>query len=182
MDEKTLLRLVTTRFEEIDIAYMVTGAVAVSYYGVPRATHDIDLVVAVSSREAEKVSGRFHNDFYVSDILEAIRHRQMFNLIDQTSQIKVDCWVLDAEDAYHRVAFERRQRVPLWEKNVQMISKEDLILSKLLWYKESQSDVHLNDIKGILRVQAASINNPYIAEWAKRLSVEKNWTRVTKEE
>jgi len=169
MDEKTLLRLVTTHFEEINIAYMVTGSVAVSYYGIPRATHDIDLVVAVTLQDAEKISGKFLNNFYVSDIKTAIRHRQMFNLIDQTSQTKIDCWVLDTTSAYHRKAFEGRQSVPLWGKLVEMISKADLITSKLLGFKEAQTDVHLNDVRGIIKVQGKALDSKYVEGWCERL-------------
>lgn len=48
------------------------------------------------------------------------------------------------------------------------ISPEDLILSKLIWYKESQSSRHLEDITSILKISKPNLN--YIKKWAKKQS------------
>ena len=43
-----MLGRVIRSFEARKIPYMVVGGLAVTYYGFPRATFDIDLVVAVN--------------------------------------------------------------------------------------------------------------------------------------
>lgn len=181
MDEKTLLGLVTAQFDGMNIPYMVTGSIAVSYYGVPRATHDIDVVVMVSLNDENRILEQFQNEFYVSDVVDAIRHRQMFNLIHQQSHLKIDCWVLDEKDQYRTVAFHRRQQITLWGKKLNMISKEDLVIAKLLWQREAQSDRHLEDVRGILRLQAGVLDLSYIDDWCERLSIAKIWSGVKSE-
>ena len=53
MSQPELLKLVARRLEETGVEYMVTGSVASSLQGEPRATHDIDVVVSVSAPAAE---------------------------------------------------------------------------------------------------------------------------------
>jgi len=46
MPEPDLIELFVARFGEVGAHYLVTGSVAATLYGEPRATHDIDLVGA----------------------------------------------------------------------------------------------------------------------------------------
>jgi hypothetical protein len=48
MPEPDLIELFVARLGEIGAHYLVTGSVAATLYGEPRATHDIDLVVELS--------------------------------------------------------------------------------------------------------------------------------------
>ena len=45
MPEPDLLTLFVARLEELGATHLVTGSVAATLFGEPRATHDIDLVV-----------------------------------------------------------------------------------------------------------------------------------------
>jgi hypothetical protein len=56
-EELEVLTIVTGRLAAAGIPYMVTGAVAASYYAVPRMTRDIDLVVELSARDVDRVCG-----------------------------------------------------------------------------------------------------------------------------
>ncbi len=53
------------------IPYMVTGSIALKYCAVPRTTRDIDVVVELSSGDADRLSEAFRGDFYVDP--EAVR-------------------------------------------------------------------------------------------------------------
>lgn len=179
MEEQQLIARVVEQFEQLDIPYMLTGSIAVSYYGAPRATHDIDIVVAISREQSDSIRDKFLGEFYVSDIESAVQHHQAFNLIHQGTLWKIDCWIHDEGNPYRHEAFSRRQRFTLWGKSVFMISKEDLILSKLLWYQEAESDVHLRDIRGILEFQEDSIDFQYIDHWCSKLSLTNLWSKLT---
>jgi len=54
-EEIEVLKIVTGRLERAGIGYMVTGSMALNYYALPRMTRDIDLVVELSSRDAERI-------------------------------------------------------------------------------------------------------------------------------
>jgi hypothetical protein len=47
MSQPELLKGVVTRLDEAGIEYMLTGSIVSSLQGEPRATHDIDIVIAV---------------------------------------------------------------------------------------------------------------------------------------
>ena len=178
MEELDLIAIVAERLHHLDVSYMVTGSVASSYYGVPRATHDIDLVVAITVNDLHPLEDAFHEDFYVSDMESAMKHQQMFNLIHQASQLKLDCWVLRRNEEYHRASFGRRRQIVLGGIEVSMIAPEDLIVSKLLWHRESPSDVHLRDIRGIMKVQGSMLDRRYLDSWCQNLSIASLWNEL----
>ena len=46
--ELEVLKIVSERLEAAHIPYMLTGSFAMAYYGQPRMTRDLDLVVALA--------------------------------------------------------------------------------------------------------------------------------------
>ena len=50
--------------EELGIEYHLGGSFASSLHGVPRQTHDVDLVAALSLRKAAQLVARLSEDFY----------------------------------------------------------------------------------------------------------------------
>ena len=66
------------------IPYMVTGSVASSYYGEPRATRDLDVVIEPDQRSLEILLNELIADgFYVDRVAarEALHGRTQFNAI-----------------------------------------------------------------------------------------------------
>jgi hypothetical protein len=41
-----VLRSIVPILEQTDIQYMITGSIAAAYYGLGRATYDLDIVIA----------------------------------------------------------------------------------------------------------------------------------------
>ncbi len=150
-NEIDIVRDVSRRLDEAGIGYMLTGSMALNYYAVPRMTRDIDVVVEISEDDAERVAGIFEPDYLVerAAIAEAVAHESMFNLIHLESVIKVDCIVRKAEP-FRRQEFARRQRISLPGFDTWIVSKEDLILSKLHWARDSRSERQLDDVRNLL--------------------------------
>ena len=175
MNEDDVLDDVCARLDGLGIPYALTGGLAVSYYGRPRATHDADIVVAIARVPGlpQKLIVKFEPDYYISEeaVIDALLHQTMFNIIHPHTGFKIDFWILKS-DSFSQGAFRRRQTVSLGKQRLSILSLEDLILSKLQWYQLSQSDRHLNDIRGILAVQREALNKAYLNEWAKKLSVD----------
>jgi hypothetical protein len=126
-----------------------------NYYAQPRMTRGIDLVVAVEPRDAEALATAFEPEYYVprEQLEESIRHRGMFNLLHLESVVKVDM-VVRKDEAYRRAEFERRQQVGLPGFHAWIVSKEDLILSKLVWSKDSGSELQRRDVRNLLSTGA----------------------------
>jgi len=151
---------------------MITGSVASSFYGLPRTTHDLDFVVEIHVNLIPSIIQSFGKEFYVSKegISDALLHKTMFNLVHHESGLKVDFWILNRTKEFDGVRFQRRRNQNYFGKQISMISPEDLVLMKLFWMKDSPSDRHTNDIKGILAVQQ-TLEKDYMRRWAKDLSV-----------
>jgi hypothetical protein len=69
--------------------------------------------------------------------------------------IKVD-FIVRKQDEYRRVEFERRQKVAILDFTTCIVSKEDLIISKLWWAKDSHSELQLGDVKNLLATGCVS--------------------------
>ena len=54
--------------------------------------------------------------------------------------------------------------------DINILSAEDMIIGKLLWYKISESEKHFNDAKSILEIQGDKIDKQYILKWSIKLS------------
>ncbi|MEP7271436.1 MAG: hypothetical protein ABI882_08010 [Acidobacteriota bacterium] len=130
---------------------MLTGSVAMNYYAQPRMTRDIDLVIALDPQNAETFGRLFEGEYYLDrqTINNAISRRTLFNLIHNESVIKVDFIVLKT-DAYRLEEFSRRQRITLGDFQTWIVTREDLILSKLWWARDSRSEMQLRDVHNLL--------------------------------
>src|SRR5260370_6778072 len=145
-NELDIVRDVSQRLDGAGIAYMLTGSMAMNYYAQPRMTRDIDIVVALSLKDADTIIRVFTPDYYVSReaVSDSIARESLFNLIHQESIIKVDC-IVRKGTPYRRAEFERRQRIAIENFNTWIASKEDLIVSKLYWARDSRSEQQLRD-------------------------------------
>jgi hypothetical protein len=167
--ELEVLQDAISRLEGAGIAYMLTGSVALSYYAEPRMTRDVDLVVELADRDAKSVVALFAPDYYVSeeDVGHAIAARAMFNVLHLAKLVKLDL-IVRKDTAYRRREFERRRRARMPGFEAWIVSKEDLILSKLAWAKESGSELQLRDVSALL---AAGADEAYLRSCAEELSV-----------
>jgi len=179
MDLISLLKLVVSRLENLKIPYLLTGGLAVSFWGLPRTTHDIDIVIEAKKEDEDKIINSFKKDFYISEeaVSKAIKQRFTFNIIHYKSGLKIDFW-LTKKNTQRIAEFKRRLKKKIFDKQIYIISPEDLILEKLLWYKEGRSTRHLEDIEGILKISRPNLN--YIKNWARQLSTIKILEEVMK--
>ena len=172
-NELDIVRDVSKRLDAAGIGYMLTGSMAMNYYAQPRMTRDIDVVVALRREDAERMVKLFSPDYFVSReaVDSSIARQTLFNLIHNESVIKVDCIVRKQTD-YRLNEFNRRQRIRIQDFETWIVSKEDLILSKLFWAKDSHSEVQLRDVKNLA---ATGCDRVYIERWTAELGLAELW-------
>jgi hypothetical protein len=172
-NELDIVRDVSLRLEQGSLAYMLTGSMAMNYYAQPRMTRDIDLVVALTPQDIDKVVRLFTPDYYISRdaVSSSITHESLFNLVHQESVIKVDC-IIRKNTPYRRAEFERRQRITIEDFSTWIVSKEDLIISKLWWAKDSHSEQQLRDVKNLA---STGCDRAYIERWTRDLELNTLW-------
>jgi hypothetical protein len=177
LSELDLLLDVTTRLEQAGLDYMLTGSMALNHYAQPRMTRDIDIVLAFFLKDLEILPQIFGDDFYYSEeaARQAILHQSSFNVIHNESLIKIDFMIRKREE-YRQVEFERRKRIAVNETSLWIVSKEDLILSKLDWARQSQSERQLSDVENLL---ATGADQDYLQLWSQKLNLTDMLTRVS---
>ena len=164
------------------ISYMLTGSVATSYHGRPRATHDADVVIDPTLAQLDLlVRDLDAAGFYVDaeGAREALRRRRQFNAIDTRYACKIDL-IIRKDRPFSLEEFGRRQLVDLaFDHQVAMVTSEDAILSKLEWaMKGGDSERQLRDAAGVLEINPA-LDREYIERWAARLGVSHLWRALS---
>ncbi len=171
--ELKTLKKVVERLDEAKIDYMLTGSMALNFYGHPRATNDFDIVLAVGESDITRIIDLFESDFYLNrdTIKKAIKEKTLFNIIDNDSVFKVD-FIVHKNDPYSVEQFKRRRIRIIAGIKTAVISLEDLILAKLSWSQESGSEMQERDIQQMLRLYHSDLDRKYLEQWATFLGVQ----------
>jgi hypothetical protein len=176
-DPSEIARLLHPIFETLSIPYYITGGVAASIYGDPRTTRDLDLVIELSRSEISPlVKALEEAGFYcppgaVEDI--QMGRGRVLSVTHMTKILNADI-VLNADTDFDRSKMARRQLEALDLAGIEQFwiaSAEDVVLAKLLWRKQSQSQKQWADVLGILKVQSENLDYSYLAEWANQLNI-----------
>ena len=169
LNELNILKSVVQKLNKNNIPYMITGSIAMSYYSIPRMTRDIDIVVEIDN--VDKFYNLFKDDYYIDIemIKNSIYHQSMFNIIHSTEIIKID-FIIRKDSDYRKKEFDRKKQFKFGDDYIYIVSIEDLIISKLIWSKDSHSGMQLDDVKNLLKEK---IDLKYIKEWSVKLEIDK---------
>jgi hypothetical protein len=170
-EQLEFVKEIAVRLDSAGIAYMLTGSMALALYTRPRMTRDIDVVIECRSHDSDTIVRLFEADCYVDaeEVRIAIASRAMFNIIHNEWIIKAD-FIVRKDDDYRRLEFGRRQRFTIESVPVWVVSAEDLILSKLHWAKETESELHREDAQVMVRT-IQDLDWVYLEQWAENLGV-----------
>lgn len=143
-----LLRYLVEVLETLGVEYMIGGSQTSMYYGEPRLTRDVDVVVGLRLEDLPAFLGRFPADELCVDekaARGAVQTSGQFNIIHPGSGLKIDVYV-NPDTPYDRTRLARRQKLPLFpEVDGYFARPEDVILYKLLYYRQGESALHLRD-------------------------------------
>lgn len=161
---------------------MVTGSAAVTVYGEPRLTHDVDLVIALSQAEIGVLRECYPKEsFYTppaETVFEEVRRSRSgsFNVVHTETGFKADFYI--AQEALHHWGMERRNPVDIGGEQVWIAPAEYVVIRKLMAYREGGSEKHLRDIGGILRISPDSVDRAVLASFVADLRLEHEWAKV----
>ena len=175
-EELQVLHDLAARLEAAGLDYMLTGSLALNCHAQPRMTRDIDVVVAFVLKDVPRIQAILGPDYHVSEeaAREAVLHQSSFNAIHEAMLIKVDFMIRKRED-YRLHEFARRVRMKVGDSDLWVVSKEDLILSKLDWARESLSERQLTDVENLI---ADGCDLEYLKTWSAALNLTDMLTRV----
>jgi hypothetical protein len=183
VQQPELLRYAAIALEDCGIEYALVGSLASSTWGEIRFTQDIDFVVRLSRVQGENLCEAFSGDeFYISlpAVRTAVEKQTQFNVIYPSTHNKIDFMVI-GQDGWAKSQIERRQlRNPSGNFECYVAAPEDVILGKLLYYREGGSDKHLRDIRGIFAVSGEIIDLGYLEKWVAELGLIEVWGEARK--
>jgi len=172
MSQREFITRIIAILEQTGIPYMITGSFGSSFHGEPRATNDIDIVIAPTFEQLKKFSQSFGSEYYISElaVLDAWERQSMFNIIDHKSGWKADV-IIRKNRPYSKEEFQRRRKYNVNGSNLFFVSPEDAILSKLEWAKESGSEQQFRDALGVAIIQRKNLDIDYLRKWSKELGI-----------
>jgi hypothetical protein len=172
MDE--ILKLICAFLNEEGVEYVVVGGLAVLFYGIPRTTRDIDIVIVMNMDETKRfVEFLKENDFFADgeDIKTAFEEKFHATIEDKTSMLRLVLKGIYGEN--NRITLERRRKVNFADFEIYVAAPEDLIANKLLF--GSEQDV--KDVGGIYARQFDYRDMAYLKEGCERLEVYEGFLR-----
>ena len=177
MTPEELLAKISEILNELKIPYAITGGMAVAVWGNPRSTADIDIVVEMVEKNVKPLIKKvtaFNKNMYADEdmVKDALLHKSEFNFIDSDMGFKIDFFVMD-NNPYNKLKIKRAiLREVFGVTRAYFVSPEDLILSKLLWAKDSDSWKQKEDIKTVLRNKELRLDFKYLKLWATKHETE----------
>jgi hypothetical protein len=163
-DEATIA--VVEALEALKIPYMVVGSFSTNFYGVPRSTHDVDLIVQLGSGKISALADHLGSPFELDPQMssEAVTGSSRFVLHLADTPFSVELFLL-GDDAHDRERFARRRRERLENRDVYLPTVEDAIITKLRWSYIAGRRKDLDDVKNVLAVQGDAIDWTYVYSW-----------------
>jgi hypothetical protein len=162
-----LLKTTAQKLTDINVPYMLSGSVAMSFYSVSRTTRDIDIVAYLRDTDIDNLLLAFQGYyFHRLTIEDEIDKKGIFNIISNDTGFKIDFIVLRL-DEYSQVAFSRRQLMRLDDAEYYVIAIEDLIIAKLKWIQQLYSERQFTDIQNLMPNQ--KIDREYLLFWIDKL-------------
>lgn len=161
-----------------EIPYMFVDAIAVGYYGIPRTTQDIDIVLVIPQDKIHGFAEFFQsNDFFcpAEDIIVAFREKSHFGVFDNQSPFRIDVKGIYSE--FDQQSFFRRVQVESFGRKIWLCTPEDAIISKLMY----GSPKDLLDAKGILLRQKDKLDYDYLTKYSKVYKVGKDYRKIIEE-
>lgn len=177
------LRELSLHLSDCGISFMLTGSFVSSYYGDPRTTRDLDLVINAAEPPDQSIfsfvalcegSGWYVSTTAALGPRDSDRvpgeDRRQFNVIDTASGWKADImWAKDRP--FSRSEFARRVSINLLGQIVQVPTPEDVILAKLEW-GANRTSRQFDDAVSVLRVMGLTLDFEYLRFWAEPLGLQ----------
>lgn len=99
---------------------------------------------------------------------DAIKKHSLFNFIDYASGFKADLVILKNE-LFRQTEFNRRVQSDFEGIPISIVTAEDLLISKLIWIQELQSNIQMDDIINLAAIE--TLDFEYINDWVKSLEL-----------
>ena len=176
MQEQTIIVAVrvTHVLEGLGIPCVICGSLASATYGYMRTTYDADIVADIQPDQVPAVVEALSADFYIDPdtVADAVARGSSFNVIHLETVLKVDVFVC-AGNEFCQIELARSVPQGIGPDTYRLLSPEDTVLAKLLWYRQGGevSERQWDDVIGVITMQGDWLDQAHLNEWSRRLGV-----------
>ena len=167
-DIDDILLLICNFLNKKNIPYVVVGGIAVLFYGNPRTTMDIDMLIQLNENDIRNLI-RFleRKDFFASenDLKNALKEKSHCTIADKLSMIRLDIKGIYTKS--DELTLERRKAIEWRGVTLYMASPEDIITNKLSFGSEQD----IRDAESVYVRQKGKLDMKYLEEKCKSLNV-----------
>lgn len=163
-----LLGRVVSFLEKEKFDYMVIGGFALPSYGAIRSTLDLDVAVRIESRSVfDSFVGAARRFGLVPGVASFSDPVALFR--DSATGLEVEFWLRPDGIEWDEETIRRRRRTRIGRSQVQLVSPEDFVVSKLSRPDRGAQDE--KDVKSVLVRLGDSIDRRYLEKRARRAGV-----------
>jgi hypothetical protein len=178
------LEHVWNRLQSLNLPMALMGGIALSAWKHPRATQDLDLLIAIDETEWDAVLSHLANAGIrpkrIPPVL-TVGQQRIVQLLYRPPGTYLDLQIdlLLAESEYQKMALGRRIviQVPGLELAIAVLSCEDLVLLKLM----AGRILDRADVAALLRANKASIDIPLVMHWSEKLGIRQDLDEIWSE-
>lgn len=157
---------VVDALEALQIPYMMVGSFSSNYYGIGRSTKDADFVVQLEPASLAPIMNHLGPAFRLDPQMtfESITLTRRYVVHVVGIPFKIELFLL-SDDPHDQERFRRRIRVKLLDREANLPTAEDVIVTKTRWAFLSKRSKDADDVRAVIAVQASGIDWPYIYAW-----------------
>ncbi len=184
MPQAELFLIFVRLFNQAQLRYVIGGSVAAIFYGEPRMTNDIDLIVFLNEGDIRRLPEIFpRTDFYVPPVETIVtevarEQRGHFNIIHMNTSFKADVYPT-GRDELNAWGFRNKRTVDYEGEILVLAPPEYVIVRKLEYFREGGSEKHLRDIRGMLNVSGDQLDRAALDEWIDQRGLRTEWQRAS---
>jgi hypothetical protein len=154
---------------ELEIPYMLVGAFSANFHGIARSTQDADFVAVFDRPQIAAIVQKLGEDFRLDPQMSfesaTGTARYIVNHVDPPRKsLQIELFRL-SDDEYDRQRFARKIQGDFLGRRVYLLTAEDVIVTKLRWYKALNRSKDKDDARGVIAVQGDSLDWDYIRRW-----------------
>lgn len=166
MAGQRVVTAVVNALNELGIPYMLTGSFASNFYGIPRATKDVDFVVQLAPGGLDALVAKMGADF-------KLNAQASFETITGSTRYQLHCigtrflieLFLPQDEPFQNARFSRRRKVTAYGTTVWISTAEDVIVQKLRWAKQGARPKDIQDAQDVLAAQFEALDWAYMRHW-----------------
>lgn len=163
------LKQLAKLMKDTKVDYAVLGGVAVSIYGEPRLTFDIDVTLILNNKTIDgflKKARKFGFSPLAPNIRKFIKATGVMPMKFFKNKVTGRCDFIIAQNILEHLCIKRAHLKKIYSTNIKLISPEDLLIHKIT----SQRPRDLEDAQGILERQKGKLDMKYITYWLKKIA------------